>query len=37
MPVFGKGRMVGHRLGQIKTAEPAVSDIEMDLFAKTAF
>jgi hypothetical protein len=34
MPVLGKGRMVGNRLGQIEAAEPAIRKVQMNLFAK---
>jgi hypothetical protein len=35
--VLGERRMVGHRIGQIKTAEPAICQVKMNLFTEPAF
>ena len=37
VPVLGEGGMVGHPVGQIEPAEPAISEVEMYLLAKAAF
>ena len=37
VPVLGKGRVIRHGIGQVETAEPAVSEIEVDLLAKSTF
>lgn len=37
MPVLGEDRVVRHRGGQIEAAEPAVGEVEMDLFAQPTF
>ena len=34
MTVLGEGRMIRHRHGQIKAAEPEVGEVEMDLLAE---
>jgi len=36
VPVFREGRVVGNSTVQAKPAEPAVAEIEMDLFAQPA-
>jgi len=34
MAVLGEGGVVGHRIGQIKAAEPAISQVQMHFLAK---
>jgi hypothetical protein len=37
MSVIGKGREVGHRISEIKAAEPAKDEVETNLLAEPAF
>ena len=34
MPVLGEGRMIGHGVFEIESAEPPIGQVQLDLFAK---
>ena len=36
MPILGEGRVVGHRVFEIKAAEPAIRQVQMHFLAQTA-
>jgi hypothetical protein len=36
VPILGEGRVVRHRIFEIKVAEPAIGQIQMDFFAQPA-